>query len=67
MPKPKTNKATKKRVRVTKTGKVKFRHNYTGHLMSGRASKRRRRLRRRAVASRNDTKRILLLLGTGTA
>jgi|JI102314A1RNA_FD_contig_61_863575_length_1172_multi_2_in_0_out_0_2 large subunit ribosomal protein L35 len=67
MPKAKTNKATKKRVRVTKTGKVKFRRNYTGHLMSGRSSRRRRHLRRRAIASKNDTKRILWLLGTGTA
>jgi large subunit ribosomal protein L35 len=67
MPKAKTNKATKKRVRVTKTGKVKFRHAYTGHLQSGKSGNRRRKLRRRATASTMDAKRIKLLLGQGTA
>jgi large subunit ribosomal protein L35 len=68
MPKAKTNKGTKKRVRVSKNGKVKFRHAFTGHLQSGKASNRRRKLRRRAVASKMDAKRIKILLGvTGKA
>lgn len=67
MPKPKTNKGTKKRVRVTKTGKVKFRHAFTGHLQSSKKSSRRRKLRRRATASKMDAKRIKILLGIGTA
>ena len=68
MPKAKTNKGTKKRVRVSKNGKVKFRHAFTGHLQSGKASSRRRKLRRRAVASKMDAKRIKILLGvTGKA
>jgi large subunit ribosomal protein L35 len=68
MPKAKTNKGTKKRVRVSKNGKVKFRHAFTGHLQSSKASNRRRKLRRRAVASKMDAKRIKILLGvTGKA
>lgn len=63
MPKAKTNKGARKRVRVSKNGKVKFRHPFTSHLMSSRSSNRRRNLRRRAVASSSDTKRILELLG----
>lgn len=63
MPKAKTNKGTKKRVRVTKNGKVKFRHVNTGHLLSGKSGNRRRKLRRRAVAATMDAKRIKILLG----
>lgn len=63
MPKAKTKKCVVKRVRVTKTGKVKFRHNFTSHLLSGRNANRKRKLRKRAVASADDTKRVLLMLG----
>lgn len=46
MPKQKTHKGLSKRVRVTARGKVKrARKAFTGHLMSGRNAKRRRRLR----------------------
>ena len=46
MPKQKTHKGLKKRVRVTAKGKVKrSRKAFTGHLMSGRSAKHRRRLR----------------------
>ena len=64
MPKAKTNKATKKRVRVTKSGKIKFRHPYTSHLLSSRSGNRKRRLRRRGVASKPDEVRTKLLLGS---
>jgi large subunit ribosomal protein L35 len=67
MPKAKTNKATKKRVRVTKSGKVKFRHTGTGHLMSGKSGNRRRKLRRRGTASDFDTRTVMKLLGHGVA
>jgi large subunit ribosomal protein L35 len=68
MPKAKTNKGAKKRVRVTKSGKVKYRHAFTGHLQSGKSGNRRRKLRRRATASDQDARRIKLLLGvTGKA
>jgi large subunit ribosomal protein L35 len=64
MPKAKTNKSVRKRVRVTKSGKIKFRHSFTSHLMSSRCSNRRRKLRRRGVAAEADTKRMLALLGS---
>lgn len=63
MPKAKTHKGARKRVRVSKTGKVKFRHPYTSHLLSGKNGNRRRKLRRRGVMSPQDAKKILKLLG----
>jgi large subunit ribosomal protein L35 len=49
MPKKKTHKGLKKRVKVTASGKVKARKSFTGHLMSGKSSKRRRQLRKPIV------------------
>tara|TARA_R110002072_G_scaffold59553_2_gene151827 strand:- start:444 stop:656 length:213 start_codon:yes stop_codon:yes gene_type:complete len=63
MPKAKTKKAAQKRVRVSKKGRVKFRHPFTSHLLSSRSGNRLRRLRRRGVASKPDEKRILAMLG----
>ena len=63
MPKGKTNKAARKRVRVSKKGRVKFRHPFTSHLLSSRSGNRLRRLRRRGVASKPDERRVLELLG----
>ena len=63
MPKAKTNKGARKRVRVSKTGKVKFRHPFTSHLLSVKTGNRRRGLRRRGVAGAADTRRILEMLG----
>ena len=45
MPKIKTHKGLGKRVKVTKTGKLKRRMSFAGHMMSGKSGKRRRRLR----------------------
>jgi large subunit ribosomal protein L35 len=45
MPKQKTHKGTKKRFRLTATGKVKFRQPGTSHLATGMSKKRRRNLR----------------------
>lgn len=44
MPKQKTHKGLAKRVKVTATGKVKHRRAGSGHLMSSKNAKRRRRL-----------------------
>lgn len=63
MPKAKTNKSARKRVRVSKKGRVKFRHSFTSHLMSSRDSARRRKLRRRAIASKPDERRVIAMLG----
>jgi large subunit ribosomal protein L35 len=45
MPKMKTHKGTKKRFRLTATGKVKFKKPGTRHLATGMSKKRRRNLR----------------------
>ncbi len=63
MPKAKTKKCAVKRVRVSKKGKVKFRHSFTSHLLSGRNSSRKRRLRRRAVATKADAQIVHKMLG----
>ena len=49
MPKQKTKKAISKRMKVTKNGKVLRRHMGTGHLLSPKSAKRRRKLKRSTV------------------
>ena len=44
MPKQKTHKGLKKRVKLTGTGKVKRRRSFGSHLMSTKNAKRRRRI-----------------------
>lgn len=44
MPKQKTHKGLKKRVKVTASGKVRYKHSCGGHLMSSKNAKRRRRI-----------------------
>ena len=63
MPKAKTNRGARKRVRVSKKGKIKFRHPFTSHLLSHKNGKRSRRLRRRGVAAVCDAKKVLEMLG----
>jgi large subunit ribosomal protein L35 len=62
MPKQKTHKGLKKRVRVTARGKVKRRKSFTGHLMSGRPAKRRRRLRKGVIVQGKMGKNLLRAL-----
>jgi large subunit ribosomal protein L35 len=63
MPKQKTHKATKKRFRLTATGKAKHRQAGTSHLAAGMSKKRRRNLRGTTVAAEVESKRIQTLLG----
>ncbi len=49
MPKMKTHKGLKKRVKVTGSGKVKYSRCFGGHLMSSKNAKRRRRISKRAI------------------
>lgn len=58
MPKLKTNKAVAKRVRMTKSGKFKFKRAGARHKMASKTSKRSRQLRKLAVNSDGDQKRI---------
>ncbi|MFM8415376.1 MAG: 50S ribosomal protein L35 [Planctomycetota bacterium] len=63
MPKQKTHKGTKKRFRLTATGKVKHRRAGTSHLQVRLTSKRKRDLRGTGVLAKADTARIAAALG----
>jgi large subunit ribosomal protein L35 len=63
MPKMKTHKGAKKRFKVTGTGKVMRRRAGKGHLLSGKSSKRRRKLRKDAVINDVASWRVRRLLG----
>lgn len=62
MPKQKTHKATKKRFRVTATGKVKHRAAGTSHLNTRLTKKRRRNLRGTRVVNGVEAKRLKMSL-----
>ena len=62
MPKHKSHKGTLKRIRVTKTGKVKHKPASSGHLKSGKSADRLRRLRKTHALSNPDAKRFEKLL-----
>ena len=49
MPKQKTKKAVVKRMKLTKSGKVKRHHAFTSHIMVRRSTKRKRHLRSSAL------------------
>ena len=63
VPKMKTVKAIKARFRVTATGKLKRNRPGKRHLLSGKSPKRKRHLRRSAVAARAHEKAYSLLTG----
>jgi large subunit ribosomal protein L35 len=58
MPKQKTHKGTKKRFRLTGTGKVKHRSAGTSHLAYRKTQKQKRKLRRTEVVATVEVKRI---------
>ncbi len=62
MPKQKTHKGTKKRFRVTATGKVKHRAAGTSHLAGRMSQKRKRKLRGTRVLNESMTPAILRAL-----
>jgi large subunit ribosomal protein L35 len=63
MPKMKTHKGTKKRFRLTASGKVKHRSAGTSHLASRMSHKRKRNLRGTRVVEGVEAKRIQAVLG----
>ncbi len=63
MPKMKTHKGLRKRVRVTASGKIRYRSSFTGHLMSGKSGNRRRRLRKPNILNSILQKRIREAIG----
>jgi len=63
MPKMKTHSATKKRFRLTGSGKVMRRHGMKSHLLEHKAAKRKRGFRKMYDVSKVDANEIKRLLG----
>lgn len=65
MPKLKTRKGVAKRFKFTKSGKIKKRSANRGHLLSGRSTKRKRKLRKGGYVSVTQEKMIRRLMPYG--
>ncbi len=63
MPKQKSHKGLKKRIKITATGKVKHKHAGGGHLMSSKNAKRRRRIAMDGVLKPMEAKKIKAAMG----
>lgn len=63
MPKTKTHTGAKKRLALTGTGKIKRKHAYKSHILTKKATKRKRNLTHFAMVEKVDEKRVLALLG----
>ncbi len=66
MPKTKTHSGTKKRFKLTATGKVRGRSAFSSHILEKKSPKRKRRQAEPAVISKSDQKRVKTLLGAPT-
>lgn len=62
MAKMKTHKGAQKRLKRTGTGKLKRHHAFTSHLFEAKTAKRKRKLRKSAIVSKGDQKRVEQLL-----
>jgi len=65
MPKLKTNRSAKKRMRISKRGKVRYNRAGKGHLLTGKRSKRKRFLETPGYLSGNEKKTIKMILPYG--
>ena len=63
MPKMKTHKGIKKRIRVSSNGKIKRKRSFGGHLLSGRSPKRRRLLGNTCGMSKTMARKTRIRLG----
>ncbi|QLK85958.1 50S ribosomal protein L35 [Staphylococcus sp. 17KM0847] len=62
MPKMKTHRGAAKRVKRTGNGKLKRSRAYTSHLFANKSTKQKRKLRKAALVSKSDAKRVRQLL-----
>ena len=62
MPKMKTNRAAAKRFRKTKGGKVKAKRAYLRHILTTKAQKKKRKLRKAKMLAKADHKQVSRLL-----
>jgi large subunit ribosomal protein L35 len=65
MPKLKTNRSAKKRIRITKSGKAKHFRAGKGHLLTGKRSKRKRLLGKPGYVAKGELKSIHKMLPYG--
>lgn len=63
MPKQKSNRSVLKRIKITKTGKLRRNKAFRRHLLAGRSRKRKRNLRRPGFISPGERKAYLRILG----
>ncbi len=63
MPKMKTHSSAKKRFKLTGSGKIKFFHANSSHLMRKKSKKRKLRLRHAGIVNKAEVKRVKDLLG----
>lgn len=62
MPKMKTHRGLAKRLKRTGSGKLKRSHAYTSHMFSNKSQDQKRKLRKAAIVSKGDQKRIAQLV-----
>jgi len=62
MPKMKTNPGAKKRFSLTGTGKIKRKHAFKSHILTKKATKRKRNLTYAGLVDKADLKNVKLLL-----
>ena len=65
MPKMKTVSSAKKRFSLTATGKIKRKHAFKSHILTKKATKRKRNLTYYTVVHDSDVKRVKLMLCKG--
>ncbi len=59
----KTHSGTKKRFKLTATGKVRGRHSFSSHILEKKSPKRKRHLGQPMFVSKHDKARVKVLLG----
>jgi large subunit ribosomal protein L35 len=64
MPKMKTNPGAKKRFSLTGTGKIKRKHAFKSHILTKKATKRKRNLAYFGQVDKADKKNVLLMLAS---
>jgi len=62
VPKIRTNRAAAKRFRVTGSGKIRIKRAYMRHILTKKAHKRKRHLRRPGIIEGPDVKKIRMLI-----
>jgi large subunit ribosomal protein L35 len=58
MPRLKTRKSVKKRITVTKQGKAKAKKSFSGHLLTSKNRKRKRRLKQKVVLTKTESAKL---------